>query len=199
MGTKISALTLGSALGGTEVIPAVQGGANVKFTAAQIRTWAQTGLVPLASSGSGADLTNGSVSLPKLAAQANNTVIGNISGSSAPPIALTAAQLAGIIIGAPSTQAGTSYTAVLGDAFTCIRFTNGSPINFTIPPNSSVAFPMGTEIDFEQAGAGLLTIVAGGGVTLNSRGGVHSTAGQYGVGTVKKVGTDTWTLVGDLA
>src|SRR5689334_4213962 len=36
---KISQMTAGSALGGTEVAPFVQTGANVKITAAQIKTW----------------------------------------------------------------------------------------------------------------------------------------------------------------
>jgi hypothetical protein len=39
MTIKISALTAGSALTGTEVFPAVQGGATVKLTAAQLATF----------------------------------------------------------------------------------------------------------------------------------------------------------------
>lgn len=38
-GTKISALTAAAALGGTEAIPGVQSAANVKITAAQIKTF----------------------------------------------------------------------------------------------------------------------------------------------------------------
>lgn len=39
MATKISALPAGSALGGTEEIPCVQGGATVGVTAAQVKTY----------------------------------------------------------------------------------------------------------------------------------------------------------------
>lgn len=97
-----------------------------------------------------------------------------------------------------SSQSGTSYTAVIGDANGYIRFTNGSPVTFTIPPNSSVAFPVDTVIEMEQAGAGALTVAAGSGVTINSRGTDLTLAGQYGVAALKKVATDTWTLTGDL-
>lgn len=103
-------------------------------------------------------------------------------------------------LGSPvTTQSGTSYTAVLGDANTYIQFTNGSPITFTIPLNSSVAFPVGTVIEIEQNGAGALTVApVSGSVTINSRGADLVLAGQYAVAALKKVATDTWTLTGDL-
>jgi hypothetical protein len=97
-----------------------------------------------------------------------------------------------------STQSGTSYTGVLADANTYVRFTSASAVAFTVPPNSSVAYPVGTEITIEQAGAGALTVTAGSGVTINSRGADLVLAGQYAVATLKKVATDTWILTGDL-
>jgi hypothetical protein len=45
---------------------------------------------------------------------------------------------------------------------------NASPIALTIPPNSSVAYGIGTQINIMQLGAGQVTITAGAGVTLNS-------------------------------
>lgn len=95
-------------------------------------------------------------------------------------------------------QTGTSYTAALGDANSYVRFANASPVSFTIPPNSSVAFPVGTVIEFEQAGAGAVTVVAGSGVTINSRSSDLTLAGQYAVAFVKKVATNTWIMNGDL-
>jgi hypothetical protein len=133
-----------------------------------------------------------------LASQANNTVLGNVSGSSATPSALTQAQLAGLAISPVTTQSGTSYTALIGDANTYIRFTNASAVTFTIPLNASVAFPVNTVIEMEQAGAGTLTVAAAGGVTINSRASHFSLAGQFGVAALKKVATDTWTLTGDI-
>lgn len=101
-------------------------------------------------------------------------------------------------VAVPTTQTGTSYTAAMADAQGYIRFTNASSITFTIPPNSSIPFPVGTEITFEQAGAGALSVAAGSGVTINSRASDLTLAGQYAVAAVKKVDTDTWTLGGDM-
>lgn len=100
---------------------------------------------------------------------------------------------------APSTQSGTSYTAVLGDAYGYIQFTNAAAVAFTIPPNSSVAFAVGTVITVEQNGAGTITLTPDTGVTLNSRAALLDTAGQYAVAQLKKVATNTWTVIGDVA
>jgi hypothetical protein len=86
----------------------------------------------------------------------------------------------------------------LADADTFIRFTSSSAVTFTIPPNSSVAFPTGTVIEMAQAGAGALSVAAGAGVTINSRSSDLTLAGQYAVAFVKKVDTDTWIMNGDL-
>jgi hypothetical protein len=99
---------------------------------------------------------------------------------------------------ASATQSGTSYTAAATDGNTYIRFTNASAVTFTIPPNSSVAFPTDTEITIEQAGAGALSVAAGSGVTINSRASDLTLAGQFSVAFLKKVATNTWTLNGDL-
>lgn len=95
-------------------------------------------------------------------------------------------------------QTGTSYTAVLGDDGKLITCDNGSAIALTIPPNSSVAFGIGTQINIMQLGAGVVTITAGAGVTLRSAGTKIKTNGQYSVGTCVKIATDTWVLVGNL-
>jgi hypothetical protein len=101
---------------------------------------------------------------------------------------------------APSTtQTGTSYTLDLYDANTYVRLDNAAAIVLTIPPNSAVAFPVDTVISFEQTGAGIVTVTPGSGVTVNSRGGALVSAGQYAVFQVKKVATDVWTLLGDVA
>jgi len=96
------------------------------------------------------------------------------------------------------TDATTARTAAMGDLNNYIRFTSSSSITFTLPPNSSVPLPVGAVIEFEQAGTGALTIAAGAGVTVNSRGADLTLAGQYATGFAKKVATDTWTVGGDL-
>jgi hypothetical protein len=96
-------------------------------------------------------------------------------------------------------QTGTSYTAVLGDDGKLVTCDNGSAITFTVPPNSSVAFGIGTQINIMQLGAGQVTITAGAGVTFRSAGTKVKTNGQYSVATCVKIATDTWVLVGNLS
>jgi hypothetical protein len=69
-------------------------------------------------------------------------------------------------------------------------------IVWTIPPNSSVAFPVGTVLEAYQKGAGQVTITPGSGVTVNSPAGLKSRA-QHSQFSVRKVATDTWQAAGD--
>lgn len=93
---------------------------------------------------------------------------------------------------------GTSDTLVLADEGKRVETSNGSATTITVPPNSSVAFPIGTEIDLMQSGAGQVTVVAGAGVTINGTPGLKLRA-QWSAATLIKRGTDTWVLVGDLS
>jgi hypothetical protein len=68
----------------------------------------------------------------------------------------------------------------------------------TIPLNSSVAFPIGTEIRVTQLGTGQTTITPTAGVTLRSISGKNKTTGQYSVATLFKRGTNEWYLFGDI-
>lgn len=95
-------------------------------------------------------------------------------------------------------DSNTARTLALTDSGNYIRFTSGSATTVTIPPNSSVAFPTGTEVILFQAGAGQVTIAAGAGVTLNSKDNNLKLSSQYVAATCKKVATDTWDVLGDL-
>ena len=91
-----------------------------------------------------------------------------------------------------------SYTLVLGDAGKMVTMTNASANNLTVPPNSSVAFPVNTRIDIIQYGAGQTTVVAGAGVTIFASGSKLKLTGQYSGASLWKKATDTWVLVGDV-
>jgi hypothetical protein len=91
-------------------------------------------------------------------------------------------------------QTGTTYTLAIGDAGNIVTMNNAAANTLTIPPNSSVAFPVGTQIDIAQKGAGKTTIAAGAGVTINNTN--KSLAAQYAGVTAIKEATDTWTLYG---
>lgn len=97
-----------------------------------------------------------------------------------------------------NSQSGTTYTLVLSDAGKVIETTNAAAITLTVPPNSSVAFPIGTWIDIYQYGAGQITVTNGVGVTLRSADSKLKTRVQYSGITLVKRGTDEWMVFGDL-
>jgi C4-dicarboxylate-specific signal transduction histidine kinase len=96
-------------------------------------------------------------------------------------------------------QTGASYTTVLADDGKLITVSNASANTLTIPPNSSVAYGIGTQINIAQLGAGQTTITAGAGVTLNSSGTKLKLKDQYSVATCVKTDTNTWFVVGNLS
>jgi hypothetical protein len=96
------------------------------------------------------------------------------------------------------TVSGTSDTPTIADTNGVIEFTNAGAITLTIPPNASVAFPVGTFIEIHQAGGGAVTPTPDTGVTLQVRTGFSETAGQYAIAAIRKVATNTWRLTGDL-
>lgn len=92
-----------------------------------------------------------------------------------------------------------SYTLVLGDAGKTITMSVASANDLTVPPNSSVAFATGTMINVIQIGAGQTTLVAGAGVTVNSKSGNLKITGQYSGVSLYKRDTNTWVAIGDLS
>jgi hypothetical protein len=96
-------------------------------------------------------------------------------------------------------QTGTTYTTVLTDDGKLVTCDNASAITLTIPPNSSVAYGIGTQINIMQLGAGQVTITAGAGVTIRSANSRLKTTAQYSVATCVKIATDTWVAVGSLS
>lgn len=91
-----------------------------------------------------------------------------------------------------------SYTLVLPDRGKLVEMNVAIANNLTVPPNSSVAFAIGTQILITQYAAGQTTVVAGTGVTIRSVTGALSLAGQYSAATLLKIGTDEWYLFGDI-
>jgi len=101
-------------------------------------------------------------------------------------------------------QTGTTYTFVLADQGKYITASNASAITVSIPTNASVAFPVGTSIDLIQIGAGQVTVSAAssGTTTIYSTGATAAspkTRVQYSALTCKKISTDVWHVIGDIA
>ncbi len=100
-------------------------------------------------------------------------------------------------------QTGTTYTFVLGDASNAggsplVTSSNGSAQTITVPPQSSVVWLAGAQIDVCQIGAGKMTIAQGSGVTISSKGSNKSAGGQNVCLSLVRTGSDAWLLIGDL-
>ena len=101
-------------------------------------------------------------------------------------------------------KTGTTYTFVLTDANNeLITASNASAQTYSIPTNANVAFPIGSQINIIQIGAGQVTInaVTSGTTTVLSNGATAASPKlrvQYSSATLIKVATDTWYVVGDI-
>ena len=98
-----------------------------------------------------------------------------------------------------NTETGTTYTLVRDDAGITKRINNGSGTTITVPTNATVAFPIGTYINFVQEGAGQITFSAAGGVTLNHTDSHTKSKSRYAIVTLYKLDTDVWILGGSTA
>ena len=99
-------------------------------------------------------------------------------------------------------QTGTTYTTVLADNGKLTTLSNASAIAVTIPLNSSVAYPVGAQINMAQLGAGQVTVSGAGGVTLVSTGATAATPktrAQYSTLTCVQTSTDNWIVMGDIS
>jgi hypothetical protein len=101
-------------------------------------------------------------------------------------------------------QTGTTYTTVLNDNGQVITMNNASANTLSIPTNASVAYPVGTQINVLQIGAGQTTInaVTSGTTTILSTGATAAAPklrARYSSATCIKAGTDLWYVIGDLA
>ena len=116
---------------------------------------------------------------------------------------LTAATVNGLV-GFSTTTQTTDYTPVSADQYQMLVLMNkATAVNFTIPTNASVAFPVGTAITVLNIGAGTCTIkaVTAGTTTVLSAGATAAqpTLAQYKSAVCIKTATDTWYVVGAIA
>jgi hypothetical protein len=147
---------------------------------------------------------------------------GTVAGYSAPTIGSTSiasgatvTTIAGLTLTSPTindpklnltlnAQTGTTYTFVLADNGKLVTASNASAQTYSIPTNASVAFPVGTQINLIQIGAGQVTVSATtpGTTTVLSNGATAAgpkCRGQYSALTALKVATDSWYVIGDIA
>jgi len=102
-------------------------------------------------------------------------------------------------------QTGTTYTFVLADADNkLVTASNAAGQTYSIPTNATTAFPVGTQINLIQIGAGQVTVEAAtsGTTTVVSTGATAAAPkcrAQYSALTLVKRDTDSWYVIGDIA
>jgi len=102
-------------------------------------------------------------------------------------------------------QTGTTYTFVLADADNkLVTASNASAQTYSIPTNATTAFPIGTQLNIIQIGAGQVTVSAAtpATTTIVSTGATAASPkcrAQYSAMTLIKRDTDSWYAVGDIA
>ena len=111
-------------------------------------------------------------------------------------------------LGAPvKTTTANAYTLAIADAgfYHRLNYANTSEsgsttVGITIPANSTTAIPIGSEYLFIRTGSNsAFHFTAAGGVTINSDSGKLRVPYQWQSAVCKKVGTDEWDLIGNLA
>jgi hypothetical protein len=106
---------------------------------------------------------------------------------------VTASQAAARIIDVTDNK-----TLALSDAGTMQRLNSASNLTVTVPLESSVAYPDGTEIEITRYGTGTCTIAAASGVTINKNGSALTIKDRYTSAYLKKIADDEWLLQGNL-
>ena len=112
----------------------------------------------------------------------------------------------GLLLGSDVAPARRNLTTITATAFQptqseenrMVTLSNAAAITVTLPANSVAPIPIGAEIDFLWLGAGQPTFAAGAGATVNGTPGLKLRA-QYSAATAKKIATDAWVVIGDLA
>lgn len=117
---------------------------------------------------------------------------------------LSAAMFNGLTSFTVGTANTADYTPVLNDQYQALIVMNkATAVNFTIPTNASVAYPVGTAITVLNIGVGACTIkaVTSGTTTVLSAGATAAqpSLGQYKTAVCIKTATDTWYVVGGIA
>ena len=98
------------------------------------------------------------------------------------------------------TLTATAHTLELLDFGHILETTGSSAVTVTIPDEATVPFETGTLVNLTQVGAGIATVAAAPGVSLNGvTGGSVALDGQWSGAALTKRGADAWVIQGALS
>ena len=176
---KISELSSNGTLGGTELIPLVQSGGNVKALLSAIRSYIVNGYLTTSTAAS---------TYQTQAGMSSYLTTANAASTYATTSSLTSGLLANLTP-TINTKTGTSYTLLTADndGKSYVRMTNASANTVTI--TTALTKP----VSISQRGVGTTTIVAGAGVTLN---GTLAFTAKDQTKTIIPIGSGVFDVVG---
>ena len=96
-----------------------------------------------------------------------------------------------------ATDSGAAIAPALGDENKYVLSTHATAV-VTLPQNSVQAFAIGTNIFYERNGTGTLTFAAGTGATVTSKDSTLTVGDRYTSVAAIKIGTNAWSLIGNL-
>jgi hypothetical protein len=96
-----------------------------------------------------------------------------------------------------ATDSGAAIAPALGDENKYVLSTHATAV-VTLPQNSVQAFAIGTNIFYERNGTGTLTFAAGTGATITSKDSTLTVGDRYTSVAAIKIGTNAWSLIGNL-
>ena len=85
------------------------------------------------------------------------------------------------------------------DAGTTIEQTSTNPTTFTVPNDSTVTYPAGSQISIVQTGTGQITVTPAIGVTINGTPGLKTRTQWSMITLTKRTTTNSWLVTGDSA
>lgn len=101
------------------------------------------------------------------------------------------------LLSQPTSPISADYSIVDADAGKLFVVDSDEEVVITIVGTAPMS--VGDQIDFVQAGTGQISFGIGySTVTLNSKGGKLKTSEQWSIASIKKIGTNSYLLVGDL-